>query len=105
MSALSTSPIDTAATSVLVFDGIKMGAHISVNGVQIGQVADQFRRYVFPLPPSVLLHGAGASANTLEVAFDRNIDCGGRWMACTGGGACAYACDATHSTLPSRACV
>jgi hypothetical protein len=25
------------------------------------------------------------SENTLTVAFDRNIDCKGRWMACTGG--------------------
>lgn len=55
-----------------------MGASIRVNGKEIGQIADQYRRYTYRL--------AGLKAtNTLEVVFDPSIMCGGRWMACTGG--------------------
>jgi beta-galactosidase/beta-glucuronidase len=71
-----------AAEQILVFDGIKMGARISVNGKLIGTAADQFLRYEFPLSSSGLLR---AGANTLTVAFDPSIDVGGRFMSCTGG--------------------
>jgi len=66
-----------------VFDGVKMGARILINGQEIGTAADQFRRYTFPLSPSLLRAGEGA--NTLSVIFDKQVDCGGRWMSCTGG--------------------
>jgi hypothetical protein len=71
-----------AAEQVLVFDGIKMGARISVNGKLVGTAADQFLRYEFPLSSAGLLR---AGANTLSVAFDPAIDVGGRFMSCTGG--------------------
>ena len=32
---------------LLVFDGIKMGASISLDGVALGTAADQFLRYTF----------------------------------------------------------
>lgn len=75
---------DTAATApgtrLLVFDGVKMGAEIKLNGVTLGVTADQFLRYVFPV--SGVLKPTG---NTLEVAFSRGIDVHGRYMGCTGG--------------------
>ena len=38
-----------SAESLLVFDGIKMGATISLNGIQLGNATDQFLRYSFPV--------------------------------------------------------
>jgi beta-galactosidase/beta-glucuronidase len=72
-----------AVSHMLVFDGIKMGANIHVNGKLVGQAADQFLRYAFDIEASLLKAGAGA--NTIEVTFENEIDCGGRWMSCTGG--------------------
>ena len=76
----------TGSASTLVFDGVKMGAKVSVNGKAVGTAADQYLRYEFPLGSS----GDGesvlrAGANTISVAFDPSIDVGGRFMSCTGG--------------------
>jgi len=71
----------TGGSHLLVFDGVKMGSNVKVNGKAVGQTTDQFLRYEFPLDGS-LLH---AGANTVTVEFDPTIDCNGRWMACTGG--------------------
>ena len=38
-----------AASALLVFDGIKMGASISLNGRVLGNATNQHRRYIFPL--------------------------------------------------------
>ena len=66
---------------LLVADGIKMGATVTLNGKSIGpQITDQFLRYTFDIGQVVR-----ASSNTLSVAFDASIDCEGRWMACSGG--------------------
>jgi beta-mannosidase len=62
--------------SWLVFDGIKMGATIRVDGNFIGNATDQFRRLSFDVAPG---------RHTLQVAFDPRIDVDGRFMACTGG--------------------
>lgn len=40
---------DSAEGAVIVFDSIKMGARVSVDGTLLGTVTDQFNRYVFPL--------------------------------------------------------
>jgi beta-galactosidase/beta-glucuronidase len=77
--SFSLSEADAASTTLLVFDGIKMGASISVDGKVIGSAEDQFLRYAFPLA------GMGAGNHTLQVSFKGSIDCGGRWMSCTGG--------------------
>ena len=61
-----------------------MGANISLNGVHLGTANDQFLRFVFPVTTAHLL-AANGGAHELTVAFDTSIDCGGRWMACTGG--------------------
>ena len=34
----------------IVFDGVKMGAHIIFNGYKIGEIKDQFLRYTFEIP-------------------------------------------------------
>lgn len=73
---------------LLVFDGIKMGANISLNGQKLGQAEDQFLRYSFPLVASNLLRtgeSAKEGANTLDISFDSSACIDGRFMACTGG--------------------
>ena len=39
---------------LLVFDGVKMGAMITLNGARLGNATDEWRRYVFPLNSSQL---------------------------------------------------
>ena len=56
----------------LVFDGVKMGASVYVNDVLLGNVTDQFLRYVFPLDSSILY-----DMNRLVVTFDSSIVCDG----------------------------
>lgn len=68
----------------LVFDSIKMGAYIKLNGVDLGNTTNQFVRYVFDVDSSKHLKKDGG-ANTLEVVFDPKIMTEGRYMACTGG--------------------
>jgi hypothetical protein len=62
--------------SWLVFDGIKMGAAIHIDGRFIGNATNQFRRLHFDVAPG---------HHTLEVVFDPRIEVDGRFMACTGG--------------------
>ena len=67
-----------ADAALLVFDGIRMGAMIALNGHQLGNASDQFLRYTFPVGP--LLKPAG-QPNELSVVFgaELGIDCQGRW--------------------------
>ena len=74
-----------AGTSLLVFDGVKMGARITLNGKLLATVTDQFMRYVFPIDKSVVALTDADGNMQLDVVFDTQIDCAGRWMACTGG--------------------
>ena len=39
---------------ILVLEGVKMGATVSVNGIHLGNVTDQFLRYTFPITNSIL---------------------------------------------------
>jgi beta-mannosidase len=71
------------ASLVLVFDGIKMGARVSLNSVLLGTVTNQFVRSVFPLPPSAL--APAGQPNLVTVAFDPTLSLAGRYMAATGG--------------------
>ena len=64
----------------LVFDGIKMGAQITLNGVVLGVATDQFLRYTYDVG-----HLMKNTANILSLRFEPNIDTGGRFMTCTGG--------------------
>lgn len=76
---------------LLVFDGIKMGARISLNGHALGEVYNQFRRYEYSLNASVLAGSTqtsvtGAEVHHLQVTFDKAVVMeGNRFMACTGG--------------------
>ena len=82
-----------AGATLLVFEGVKMGATIVLNGVVLGNTTDQFVRYTFsvahallPRPsPAERARGGGGGANKLEVIFDRTIDTHGRFMAASGG--------------------
>ena len=76
--ALSSTGAAAAEHHLLVFDGIRMGAMIALNGHLLGNATDQFLRYVFEVGP--LLKPAGAE-NVLTVAFgaDENLNCDGRW--------------------------
>ena len=69
----------------MVFDGIKMGAVVKVNGVVLGNATDQFLRYAWDLHPSTHFLTCGSATNTLEVVFPAQMDVGGRFMACSGG--------------------
>jgi hypothetical protein len=51
---------------LLVFDGVKMGALVSLNGVSLGTLADQFLRYSFSVLPILKKSPA---VNTLIVTF------------------------------------
>ena len=56
----------------VVFDGIKMGARVVVNGELLGEATDQFLRYSWPLDPAA--HRLTAS-NTLQVIFSAAVVC------------------------------
>ena len=66
---------------LLVFEGIKMGARVSINGVPLGNATNQHVRYVFPVPSDAV----SPSGNRIDVAFDPTLQTKGRYMACSGG--------------------
>ena len=69
-------PEDTGGSLLVVFDGIRMGATIELNGVWLGNVTDQFLRYQFPVPGSQL-----RASNELCVSFgaELRVATGGRF--------------------------
>lgn len=67
---------------VLVFDGIKMGARVYVNGKMCLTARDQFLRYLIPLR----VEGDERQESIkIEVEFDPTIDTFGRFAAFSGG--------------------
>jgi len=73
---LSPSQDEKKMLASLVFDGIKMGAVIRVDGVIVEKATDQFLRYVIPI---------ASSSSIVAVSFEQNMDEKGRFMACSGG--------------------
>jgi hypothetical protein len=77
--------------ALLVFEGIKMGALIHIDGALVGNTTNQFRRYTFSLPAVDTTKGgssdpmAVARQHTVRVTLDPRIDVKGRFMGCTGG--------------------
>jgi hypothetical protein len=69
-------------SALLVFEGVKSGARVYVDGRLVGNTTNQFRRYTFPLPPAV---GGGRRKHTVRVTLDPQIPTGGRFMGCSGG--------------------
>lgn len=90
------------STTLLVFDGIKMGAHVYVNGQWLGDAVDQFLRYQFDLSAAAAVLRADG-ANTVVVSFDPSLTVDGRFMACTGGWDWAPYSDQTQSANPGNA--
>jgi hypothetical protein len=74
------SSLSEAAAVLLVFDGVKMGAHIVLNGKTLGTVTDQFLRYSYDVKDELLAN----ANNTLQLVFDQDIFVNGRFMACSG---------------------
>ena len=64
-----------AARILLVFDGVKMGASVSLNHVPLGTVRDQFLRYAFDVRNASI--DLLRETNKLELIFDPSIDVGG----------------------------
>lgn len=62
--------------TMLVFDGIRMGATIALNGKFLGNISDQFLRYRYPVHDVLL---AAGNDNVLEVTFHKSIATGGRY--------------------------
>ena len=86
--SLDDASFDADAEEILlIFDGIKMGANVFVNGVQLGTATDQFLRYSFPLVASGILDSDFnlRKRHTVTVSFDPEITTDGRFMACSGG--------------------
>jgi hypothetical protein len=69
---------------LLVFDGIKMGATVSLGGKKLGVATDQFLRYNYSVGDILRTMGSSA-APQLEVKFNEGVSTDGRFMACTGG--------------------
>lgn len=70
--------------TLLVLDGVKMPATVSVNGVPVGHTTNQFLRYTFDV--TAALHAPGGPPNALALAFDSADDTTeGRFMASSGG--------------------
>jgi beta-galactosidase/beta-glucuronidase len=72
------------ASQTLVFDGIKMVADISLNGVPLGFVDNAFLRFMYDVTPLLRLD----APNTLLVTFTTSNDTRnkpGRYSACSGG--------------------
>ena len=87
LATTSSSPPPSSSTYLLVFDGVKMGAEIYLNGQLLGEVSNQFIRYVFPINSSVLRVGEDDGSNDravnhLVVKFNDSIPLEDRFMAC-----------------------
>ena len=65
----------------LVFDSVKMGARVYLDGTLLGKITDQFLRYIFPVTDAI----SPGQTHNVSVAFDASIDTQGRFMACSGG--------------------
>eukprot|EP01052_Picozoa_sp_SAG31_P028739 SAG31_NODE_2798_length_5081_cov_5.160779_3_plen_542_part_00 len=76
-----TTPASAAsAKQLLVFNGIRMGAVVTLNGHWLFNATNQFQRYSVPLDRA-WLKTDGGTLNELAVAFgsELGIDCGGRF--------------------------
>ena len=90
-------------TYVLVVEGIKMGAMIEINEMFLGNVTNQFKRYMFPIPNNYLTMNKSITEehqgihlrhrswqqqrqhHQIRISFIPEIDTNGRFMACSGG--------------------
>ena len=68
----------STTSAMLVFDSIKMGARVYVDGTLLGTAADQFLRYTFPLQASWVRDRSTTLASSL---ITRSIRRGASWHA------------------------
>eukprot|EP00040_Diaphanoeca_grandis_P031996 m.192725 g.192725 ORF g.192725 m.192725 type:complete len:1196 (-) comp32480_c0_seq1:201-3788(-) len=73
----TTSAMMTSSKTLLVFDGIRMGAMIQLNSNFLGNATDQFLRYEFEVRH--FLNNATNGTNTVTVSFHKDIATGGRF--------------------------
>lgn len=71
----------------VIVEGVKMGAHVAINGIPIGTVTNQFLRYSFDVDSRLFAASRDphVGAHTLTVTFDPSIPVDGRFTACSGG--------------------
>jgi beta-mannosidase len=77
----------SGGSAALVFDSVKMGADIYLNGNLLGVARDQFLRYVFPVSLDSPNSTITPANNNLTVLFHVSADASndeGRWQACSG---------------------
>lgn len=71
---------------VLVLEGIKMGARLEWNDIELGVVTDQFLRYTFTVPYDMLLLSSRRDdKHKLTITFDPTIGTDGRFAGYSGG--------------------
>lgn len=70
------------SSSLLVFEGVRMGAHVIWNGVELGEVTNQFMRYIFSLPTDITMFG---QMNEISLRFDSSLVLNGRFVASAAG--------------------
>ena len=75
-------PFPRGSALTLILEGVKMGAVVVVNGVELRNATNQFLRYEIPLPGDIVRHDA---PNVLQLRFVRGMELDGRFMACSGG--------------------
>ena len=101
-SAAQVAAIEAGASdTLLVLDGVKMAATVSLNGAQVGHATDQFLRYELSLSGAHRARTARlvAGDNTISVAFDpADQTTEGRFMACSGG----WDCESTTRLASAR---
>lgn len=75
---LPTTTIDSRSSNkyVLVFEGVKMGATVKINGVALGSknMTDQFLRYEYVIPQSVLERGHASLRSVLRKSYSNRDD-------------------------------
>jgi beta-galactosidase/beta-glucuronidase len=81
LSLAEAEQLRAGAEVFVVFDGIKMGATIELDGHVVGVATDQWLRYSFPISKML----SPAASHELSVTFDNAINTHGRYMGCSGG--------------------
>jgi beta-mannosidase len=77
-----TNSSSSNSTFLLVFEGVKMGAHVLFNTIELGTVTNQFMRYVFQIPLDSVRQGP---MNEIQVRFDSSLQTLNRFCASSGG--------------------
>ncbi len=80
--------LESSKEIFLVFDSVKMGATLYLNGIQVGIFQSQFIRYKFAIKKYLHFDTMATSPLKLNIMIEFNdtkVDVENRYMACTGG--------------------